>query len=67
MRLPYAKRCKVEGFVKLLLTIGILYFVVSWAIENPAKANLFVEKVEHTYAYTVNAISDILLDETVEK
>ena len=52
----------MEGLVKALLIIGLLYIVVSWTIENPNKASGFIAKVEHTYASTVDAVSDMFLD-----
>ena len=52
----------MEGLIKALFVIGLLYIVVSWTIDNPNKASGFIAKVEHTYTSTVEAVSDLVFD-----
>ena len=56
----------MQGILKALLVIGLLYVVVAWTIDNPNKASGFVAKVEHTYASAVDAVSDMFLDKSGE-
>tara|TARA_Y100001938_G_scaffold141448_1_gene211191 strand:- start:1648 stop:1818 length:171 start_codon:yes stop_codon:yes gene_type:complete len=52
----------MEGLVKALLAIGLLYVVISWTVDNPNKASSFIAKVEHAYTTTVDVVSDTFFD-----